>query len=523
MLYQSTEGTDKSYTFSEVLSMNRCPEGGLFVPVDLPILSSTDEAALRTLDFVGRFAYLLGLFTQGDPLMDPQINQDLPPDFVDSLCREAFADFKLPDSGFTVPCLNPYASRTREYLFSLDQGPTGWVGDYTAALLGVLLRRVLPQIAPAPHTLVVPDLHPLDVCALARAHRDDDSWVPLFVLGKDQVSTDLLCRLKTLMPLENAHFYGLDGNPWQVGQALLGLLDHEEIQGHFAKAGIYLLLFGQTSLLPAIVACVLMGVGLSYWGECPDLDLDFASYQDIALPALSIPFLLGGLYLKTMVPSLQQVFVGGGPNLHLMEFLQKGHLDIQVPWLPALTLGQGIPSLAQMSQLTHYLTGGTTYLVQACKTRLIVQGTCLLKKELQKAWHRYLKAIDLPEADLIPFGREIYDDLDYGFDADTLTTFFAVRSYFQKPHALRSRQHVLYISPSHPLVTAESTSAILGGPWNPTASFAEREQAYDLLAKELGIEVPLGLHGGEVAYPIETLRAEDFAQVILGLFAENEG
>lgn len=519
MLYRSTEGTEKTYTFSEALCENLTPEGGLFVPVDLPVLSSTDEAAMRSLDFVGRFAYLLGLFTQGDPLMDPEINQDLAPDFLDALCREAFADFRLPDPDFKVPCLNPYASWTREYLFTLDQGPTGWVGDYTAALLGVLLRQVLPQIAQAPHILVVPDLHPLEICALARAHQDEDNWVPLFVLGQDQLNPDLLRRLKALMPLENAHFYGLDGNPWEVNQALLGLLDHEEIQAHFAREGIQLLLFGQTSILPAIVACVLMGVGLSYWGESPDLDLEFAKYQDIAFPALSIPFLLGGLYLKTMAPSLQLVFVGGGPNPHLIEFLQKGHLDAQAPWIPAPTLGQGLVSLAHMSQLTHFLTGGTTYLVQACKARLATQGTCLLKKDFQKAWRRYLKAEGLPEADLIPFGREIYDELDYGFDADTLTAFFAVRSYFQKPHALRSRQHVLYLTPSHPLVTAESTSAMLGVPWDPTALFEEKEKTYALLGEELGVDIPLGLHGGDLAYPIEKIRAGDLAQAILGLFA----
>lgn len=520
MLYRSTEGTDTTYTFSEALCHNLSPEGGLFVPVDLPVLSPIDDAAMRSLDFVGRFAYFLDFFTQGDPLMDPRINAELSPNILENLCREAFSDFQLPEPGFKVPCLNPYASRTREYLFPLDQGPTAWVGDYTAALLGVLLRQVLPQIAPAPHILVLPDFHPLEICSLARAHRDEDSWVPLFALGKSQVSPDLLRRLKALMPLENAHLYGLEGNPWEINLALLALLDHKEIQENFVREGIHLLLFGQTSLLPTIVACVLMGVGLTYWNESPDLDLEFTNSQDIAFPALSTSFLLGGLYLKTMIPSLQMVFVGGGPNLHLMEFLQKGHLDAKALWRPALTLGQGLISIAQISQLIYFLTGGTTFLVQACKARLFSQGTCLLKKELQKAWHRYMKAVDVQEADLIAFGRDIYDDLDYGFDADTLTAFFAVRSYFQKPHALRSHQHVLYFSPSHPLVTAESTAAILDLSWNSEDQYAEREKSYELLAAELGIDVPLGLHGGELTYPVEELRAEELAQAILGLFAE---
>ena len=62
MLYVTTRVSQDAYTANRALSEDRCPEGGFFVPVRLPVLNAEQITALTGRSFSQNFAEILNLF-----------------------------------------------------------------------------------------------------------------------------------------------------------------------------------------------------------------------------------------------------------------------------------------------------------------------------------------------------------------------------------------------------------------------------------------------------------------------------
>ena len=122
MRYVSTRGAAPELGFADVVLAGLATDGGLYVPVEwpaLPALPSTgyvDLAAAVTAPFVG---------------------DDLDPDTMTRLCRDAYAGFRHPD---VVPIteLEP-----GHHLMELFHGPTLAFKDLALQLLGRLFDHVL--------------------------------------------------------------------------------------------------------------------------------------------------------------------------------------------------------------------------------------------------------------------------------------------------------------------------------------------------------------------------------------------
>jgi threonine synthase len=131
MQYVSTRGATPPAAPSDALVAGLAPDGGLFVPERLPMLTLGDFAAARTLPAVA--ATLLRPFFAGDRLA---------PD-LEAICAEAF-DVDAP--------LRPLDDNT--FLLELFHGPTAAFKDYGARFLAACLRR-LRNPGDSPLTIVV--------------------------------------------------------------------------------------------------------------------------------------------------------------------------------------------------------------------------------------------------------------------------------------------------------------------------------------------------------------------------------
>jgi len=65
MNYISTRDTAQNpnrLSSAEAIKMGLAPDGGLFIPEEIPMLNETDLARLSTLSYAERAAFILGLF-----------------------------------------------------------------------------------------------------------------------------------------------------------------------------------------------------------------------------------------------------------------------------------------------------------------------------------------------------------------------------------------------------------------------------------------------------------------------------
>jgi threonine synthase len=120
--YVSTRGSAPATTISGAIRDGVAPDGGLYLPVDVP---SIDVAALAGRDSLVEFAEpFLAPFFVGDPLGAA----------LGAICREAF--------DFPVPVVTPDPARPELSVLELFHGPTGAFKDFGARFLMACFDRL---------------------------------------------------------------------------------------------------------------------------------------------------------------------------------------------------------------------------------------------------------------------------------------------------------------------------------------------------------------------------------------------
>lgn len=121
--YCSTRGQSKLHSFSEAVEAGLAPDGGLFLPTELPAIGGylEDSAELSYADLAAAFFHCFG----------PEISADE----WRSLTKEAYANFASPE----VAPLRRLDERT--FVLELFHGPTLAFKDFALQLLGLLYKR----------------------------------------------------------------------------------------------------------------------------------------------------------------------------------------------------------------------------------------------------------------------------------------------------------------------------------------------------------------------------------------------
>lgn len=120
--YYSTNLRTKPVSFREALLKGLAPDGGLFMPMSLPGLSSKELDSLQGMSYPRLASYILGL------LIGSEINKSV----LSDVCDDVYT--------FPIPLENVTG---RKYIMRLDQGPTASFKDFAALLMGRLMQHYL--------------------------------------------------------------------------------------------------------------------------------------------------------------------------------------------------------------------------------------------------------------------------------------------------------------------------------------------------------------------------------------------
>ncbi|MBS0569716.1 MAG: threonine synthase [Proteobacteria bacterium] len=132
MKFISTRGDAPATTLSGTIAAGLAPDGGLYVPAEIPRFGVDAFAHCRTLPQTA--ARLLAPFFADDPLA-PEL---------ETICREAFA-FDAPLRALATP---------RDFVLDLFHGPTAAFKDFGARFLAACMRR-LPRDSDKALTILV--------------------------------------------------------------------------------------------------------------------------------------------------------------------------------------------------------------------------------------------------------------------------------------------------------------------------------------------------------------------------------
>lgn len=148
MMFVSTRGTAPAAGLSAAIAAGLAPDGGLYVPQQLPRLGIEDFAGCDTLASIA--ARLLRPFFAGDALADE----------LDAICAQAF-DFPAPLTALAT---------AQDYVLELVHGPTAAFKDFGARFLAACLSR-LQRSREQPLTIVVATSGDTGAAVAAAFHR----------------------------------------------------------------------------------------------------------------------------------------------------------------------------------------------------------------------------------------------------------------------------------------------------------------------------------------------------------------
>ena len=125
MKYISTRGGCSPQNFEQVLLTGLAPDGGLFIPQTLPVVSNDEIRALRS----------LGYADLAFKVVAPFVDDEIPASELKAIIDESYAAFDHPE----VAPMTQLSER--EYLLELYHGPTLAFKDFALQVLGRLLGR----------------------------------------------------------------------------------------------------------------------------------------------------------------------------------------------------------------------------------------------------------------------------------------------------------------------------------------------------------------------------------------------
>ena len=132
MKYISTRGYEGKFTAQEAIIKGIAPDGGLFVPESIPLLTDDDIEQMKNMSFCEMSARVLSKYLD-----------DFSEDELLGYTREAYSEEKWGENPIPLVQLNSY--NEREYILELWHGPTCAFKDVALQLLPHLMTASLKK------------------------------------------------------------------------------------------------------------------------------------------------------------------------------------------------------------------------------------------------------------------------------------------------------------------------------------------------------------------------------------------
>jgi len=191
--YISTRGGGEPQTFEQVLLTGLAPDGGLYVPTDLPQIDATQMADWKNLSYVDLAVEVVA----------PFVGDALPRSELERIIAESYAEFDHPEIAPVTELGD------NEYLLELYHGPTLAFKDFALQVLGRLLDHVLKK---NDQRVVILGATSGDTGSAALEGCRHSDHVDIFILHPHQRVSEVQRRQMTTVTGDNVFNLAVEGN-----------------------------------------------------------------------------------------------------------------------------------------------------------------------------------------------------------------------------------------------------------------------------------------------------------------------
>jgi len=320
--FVSTAGRTPPVTLGHALLEGPAPDGGLYVPEDLPALNAADLAALQSLPLTGIAAVL------GSRLFGSEVPEEELADLV-----EDALDFPIPLAPIEpgIHCLE------------LFHGPTLAFKDIALQLVGRLFDHELARRGE--RVTIVGATSGDTGSAAIEACRDRDS-LDIFVLHPAGRVTEVQRRQMTTVASPNVHNIAVDGSFDDCQDLVKAMFADESFRGRHRLAAVNSINFAR--VMAQVVYYVAAARALGGEGAAPPVGF--------AVPTGNFGNVYAGYAAHRMGLDVSQFIVGSNVNDVLARFFDSARLEIREV-VPTMSPSMDIQVSSNLERLLFELNG----------------------------------------------------------------------------------------------------------------------------------------------------------------------
>ena len=398
MKYISTRGKDNPVSGAEAIVKGLADDGGLYVPVEFPVVSATELDRLTEMSYPERCAYILGLFF--DDFSKEELLQ---------YCEEAYTSF----DGDPAPLV-----KLDQNLFVLElwHGPTLAFKDMALSILPKLFVGAKKKIGDNTQTLILTATSGDTGTAALNGFKDADG-VKVIVLYPDEGVSPLQKLQMTTAEGNNVNVVAVKGNFDDAQRAVKNIFEDAEIRKALAKDNISLSSANSINigrLIPQVAYYFSAYADMLSAGQIKNGDK-----INFIVPSGNFGNILAGYYALKMGLPIGKLICASNQNKVLTDFFNLGSYDISKRDFHKTTSpSMDILVSSNLERLIFELSNRDSKVTAQRMTDLKKNGRYTITSEEKKQTDKIFSA-----------GWADEDEV-----ADTIEEFFEEYGYISDPH-----------------------------------------------------------------------------------------
>ncbi len=472
MKFISTRGlgaTDKSQAMdsAEAIIRGLAPDGGLYVPEELPRVPADFAAQLAELDYARRARRVLSLF-----LTD--YTEEEIAGCIDRAYSGKFDDGRIA----------PVKQVGGKSVLELWHGPTSAFKDMALQLLPQLLSTALKKTGEKNRVLILVATSG-DTGKAALAGFADVDQTKICVFYPDGGVSDIQRLQMATQKGENVAVLAIKGNFDDAQTGVKKIFGDEAAAKELAETGVQLSSANSINwgrLVPQIVY---------YFSAYADLiaagRIKAGDTVDFTVPTGNFGNILAGFYARQMGLPVGKLVCASNANNVLTDFIQTGYYDRRREFFKTISPSMDILVSSNLERLLYHLTGDPAR-VAAWMKELNETGGYDAGENMLARLANYFWAGWVDDAKTLETIKAVYEEYGYVLDTHTAVAWAVAEAYRSKT---RSDRPMVIVSTASPYKFSSSVLEALGEKAAGKDAFAQLEA----LEEKNPVKAPVGLAG----------------------------
>ena len=465
MLYTSTRDKSVRVSSSQAIARGISDDGGLFVPVEIPMLSLEDIYSLKELDYISRAKKILSLFLT-----------DFTDEEIDSCVNGAYREGKF--SSEKVAPVKKIADGAN--ILELWRGPTCAFKDMALQLLPHLLTVSANKTAPDKTIVILVATSGDTGKAALEGFRDVDGTKIMVFYPVEGVSPMQKLQM-TSQEGSNVSVCAIEGNFDDAQNGVKAIFTDKKVAEKLSENGM---MFSSANsinwgrLVPQIVYYVSAYADLVQNGT-----IKLGEKINIAVPTGNFGNILAAFYAEEMGVPIKKLICASNANNVLTEFLKSGKYNRNRPFFTTVSPSMDILISSNLERLLFHLSGENDELVRSWMKKLSDEGEYEVTDSIRE---KLYSLFDAGFCDDTQTRETISKTFSEGYLPDTHTAV-AIKVYEDYVKRTNDRTETVIASTANPYkFSAAVLSAVAGG----IPEGADEFEQVRLLIEKTGVPCP---------------------------------